>query len=323
MTNESICAMIQTEPEDRGDLLRILWGKVYRLLHKIAGDYYARNVYTCKIHGVELDDLKSICYEVYLKAVDAYKPDDGAPLVAYFGYTFKNAAAELLGIRTERGRREPLNHCISLDAPADPTDPDGATLGDLIADPDGVDPAAHTLDEMNREEEAAAVHAAVDKLPDMQRRVIALLFFEGKTLAEAGELLGVSAEGVRQHRQNALRTLRRSALLRGIYEDNRQYERQTARQHLQTRPDYAALHPQHRTAPKDQREQQRPAVSCEAGSSGKFLDELACLLGAYLPTAPADPDSLTLRAWAERERQRRQQQRQQQPAPASLKWWAA
>lgn len=308
MTNESICTMIQTEPEDRGDLLRILWGKVYRLLHKIAGDYYARNVYTCKIHGVELDDLKSICYEVYLKAVDAYKPDDGAPLVAYFGYTFKNAAAELLGIRTERGRREPLNHCISLDAPADPTDPDGATLGDLIADPDGVDPAAHTLDEMNRDEEAAAVHAAVDALPDMQRRVISLLFWDGLSLKAAGELLGVSAEMVRQYRRKALQSLRRSPMLREMYREAMRHEQAAAESLNQYRPDRAAiLRAVCCTAPR-----QAAPEPISSDMVSNYLNDTPGQVTSYLtellqkttePTEPARPE--TLREWAERERQRR------------------
>lgn len=216
MTIERMCTMIQAEPDDCRELLPILWEKVRRLLFKIAGDYYAQHVETCTRCGVEAGDLRGICYDVFLSAVDAYKPDGDASFTSYFNYTFKNQAAELLGIRTERGRREPLNNCDSLDRPIDAEDTDGATLGDFVGDPAAafVD---NLLEGLNREQEAAEVRAAVERLPEQLRQVIQWHFLEGQTLSGIGERLGVSLEWVRQLKNKGLKRLRCDRRLRLVY----------------------------------------------------------------------------------------------------------
>jgi len=303
MTNERICTMIQAEPDDCRELLPILWEKVRRLLFKIAGDYYAQHVETCTRCGVEAGDLRGICYEVFLSTVDAYKPDGGASFTSYFGFTFKNHAAELLGIRTERGRREPLNNCDSLDRPIDAEDADGATLGDFIADPSSSDLESDVLGAMNREQEAEAVRAAVDALPDVQRCVISLLFWDGLSLKAAGERLNITGEMVRQYRRKALQSLRRSPMLREMYREAMRHE-QAAESRNQYRPDRAAiLRAVCCTDPRQQRQAAPEPNSSDTVSN--YLNDTPGQVTSYLtkPNKPARPE--TLREWAERERQRR------------------
>ena len=65
---------------------------------------------------------------------------------------------------------------------------DGGALGDLIADESTPSPEG----ELERRAEREMVAQAVDALPDAERTVIALYYYEGLTLKEIGRVLGVS-----------------------------------------------------------------------------------------------------------------------------------
>ena len=91
----------------------------------------------------------------------------------------------------------------SLSAPAG--EDDSTTIGDYIGN-DGIEDAI--IDRINREDIKRDVHAAVDKLPDREREVITLRYFEGLTMEQVGELESRSMESVRQCQAKALRHLR-------------------------------------------------------------------------------------------------------------------
>ena len=318
MTIEKMAIMVQTEPSRGAELLPIIWEQVHRLLYKMAYDYYRRNAETCARCGVEADDLAAVCYEAMINAVHAYKADQDSPLLAYFKYQFKRAAADLLGIRTERGRREPLNHCTSLDRPADPADADGATLADFIPDAGSSDLEGDVLESLNAEQEAEAVNAALDLLPERQRLVLVYLYYENQTLTATAQRLGVSLEQVRTYRRKALDTLRTSPLLRGIYRAQVQHEHDAAASRRAYRPDYAAhgsaatgcgsgdgWRGVHAESSRRWHAEQEAALDLTPGSSDDLADDLADILGRYLHREPARPS--TLREWAELERERRRQ----------------
>ena len=94
-------------------------------------------------------------YEVFLSALDAYDPSADTLFTSYFSYPFKNMTAELLGYRTERGRREPLNNCDSLDRPISTDEGEDSTLGDFIQDP-AAGFEDDVIEGLNREQEAKA-----------------------------------------------------------------------------------------------------------------------------------------------------------------------
>jgi RNA polymerase sigma factor for flagellar operon FliA len=80
----------------------------------------------------------------------------------------------------------------------------GASMGELMPDPLGVGPeAAFQLEETRR-----VLSDAINRLPDRERLVITLYYFEGLTLAEIGDVLGVTESRVCQIHAKSVMSLR-------------------------------------------------------------------------------------------------------------------
>jgi len=83
--------------------------------------------------------------------------------------------------------------------------PDSASsLGDFIPDHAGVGPEAA----FHAEETRHILGDAINRLPDRERLVITLYYFEGLTLAEIGEVLGVTESRVCQIHAKSVLSLR-------------------------------------------------------------------------------------------------------------------
>lgn len=217
MTNEDLAKLIQ---EGNEELHPVLWQKVNKLLYAKAAAFYNSHTETCDRCGVELSDLRQECYAVYLEAVKAYKPELDTKFLSYVDYPFKNAVNSLLGLRTERGKHEPLNHAASLDKPIESFDGDSCTLMDTVQDEGSTD----FLEDIDRDSEAAFIRQIVAGMNEPYRTVIQEYFFQGKSLEEIGEPMGVSLERVRQIKYTALRTLRQNRQLRQIYEEQKHHD---------------------------------------------------------------------------------------------------
>lgn len=79
MTNEQLAKFIKEG--DSEDLKPVLWERVKKLLYAKATAEYNRRKNYCDKCGIELWDIKQACYEVYLKALEGYKPDKPALLI--------------------------------------------------------------------------------------------------------------------------------------------------------------------------------------------------------------------------------------------------
>lgn len=88
---------------------------------------------------------------------------------------------------------------ILLDA-----DGEGASLGERLADPSATDPLSATEEEERRER----LGAAIDGLPEQERLVVALIYYEGLIAREITELLNLSAARISQIHSRAILRLR-------------------------------------------------------------------------------------------------------------------
>lgn len=222
--NELAAAAQKATGKERRALLLDLWERVKGILYLKARRFWSTHRQSCTARGVELLDVESIAWEVFTDAVNAWTPDSGHNFTAFLDYPFKNRLAELLNIRTERGRREPLNHADSLNRPLDADDSDGASLLDVVGDP-GADFLPDLLDGLDAEQEAKAVREAVESLPDKLREVITRHYFDGQTLTEIAAAAGVSLTRIGQLRRDALRKLRQNKRLQIICADRIQCKR--------------------------------------------------------------------------------------------------
>jgi RNA polymerase sigma factor (sigma-70 family) len=116
--------------------------------------------------------------------------------------------AEEVGLTAQRVRevRDAMQELVSLDRPIGE---DGdATMGDLIADSAGIDPADTALEG----DAMSQIEAALGELDDRERIILVLRFGlhgeEPMTLEEIGEHFGLTRERIRQMQNRALAKLR-------------------------------------------------------------------------------------------------------------------
>ncbi|HEY5553140.1 MAG TPA: FliA/WhiG family RNA polymerase sigma factor [Opitutaceae bacterium] len=93
---------------------------------------------------------------------------------------------------------------ISLDASQDREDSEGLSLHDAIPD-ESIDAAS---EDVERSERHALLAERIKKLPEKQRKVIALYYHEGLRFAEIAEAFGVSESRICQIHGQAVKTLR-------------------------------------------------------------------------------------------------------------------
>ena len=83
-------------------------------------------------------------------------------------------------------------------------DSDSSSVGDVLPDPRGLSPeAAFQVEETKR-----VVADSINRLPDRERLVVTLYYYEGLTLNEIGEVLGVTESRVCQIHTKAVMSLR-------------------------------------------------------------------------------------------------------------------
>lgn len=77
-------------------------------------------------------------------------------------------------------------------------------VGDMVADPGGISPEAA----FQQEETRRGLVDAINRLPDRDRLVVTLYYYEGMTLSEIGEVLGVTESRVCQIHAKTMMSLR-------------------------------------------------------------------------------------------------------------------
>ena len=93
---------------------------------------------------------------------------------------------------------------VALDELLDPGERGSASMSDLIADRKAVDPGGNYEDQENR----WFLADAINRLPDRERLVITLYYYEGMTLAEIGDVLGVTESRICQIHTKSVMSLR-------------------------------------------------------------------------------------------------------------------
>lgn len=212
MSNEELVAEIQAGSVE---LMGQLWNQVEGLIK-----WKAKRIMTvlegCPERGVEFEDLCQSGYLAMVAAVDTYDPAAGGAFSTWLMYHLKNAFADAIGYRTQKGRQEPLNNYLSLDTPLT-DDADSDDLMDVVADPAGLQWQVALEESVWQTELQEAVGAALSTVPEQYREILRLRYWEDMTLENIGKRLGLSKERVRQTVNQAIRRLRRSRKVSQLY----------------------------------------------------------------------------------------------------------
>lgn len=209
MTNEELAVMIKA-----GDTSYIpqLWDGLCGLLKMMANKYLALHSEACASAGVELDDLIQESYFAMLDAVKTWTPESGNKLASYLSYPLQNRLNALAGLRTQRGRKDPMKYCRRFEEPIGGED--DVTLADTLADNE----AEQTLYDIEEREYNRALHedleAVLATLEPVKSTALRDEHYKGLTLKQAADKHDVFPETIRQRRMSGLRQLRRPEALK-------------------------------------------------------------------------------------------------------------
>jgi len=180
----------------------------YDLDREIKFETYA----VARIRGAIIDELRSLDWvprSVRAKARDVEKAH--SQLENKLGRApNEEEMADKLGVSVDDFRTTLLeianSSVLALDDLWTVSDPDGGqvSLLDTIRDPNAIDPE-EAIDTVELKDRLAD---AIESLPDRERLVIALYYYENLTLREIGEVLGVTESRVSQLHTKAVLALR-------------------------------------------------------------------------------------------------------------------
>lgn len=220
MSNEELVAAIQAGATER---MGELWEQVKRFVVM-----KARRIPLEGRSDVELNDLIQSGYLALVNAVADYDPDGEYAFLTHLGYCLKTEFAKATHFRTARQKRETLTGTVSMQATIGNTE--DLSLEDTIADSDDGPTRIHSTPEpgipsvenrIYRQQLHEALEAALAALPEQSAEVLRLRYYQGLTLADAGEIRGTTAERIRQMENKAIRQLRKPSIachLRPFYD---------------------------------------------------------------------------------------------------------
>ena len=93
---------------------------------------------------------------------------------------------------------------VALDELLNPTERESGSMTEVIADKDAVDPSGS----FEKEETRYMLADSINRLPDRERLVLTLYYYEGLTLAEIGGVLNVTESRICQIHTKAVMSLR-------------------------------------------------------------------------------------------------------------------
>lgn len=201
MSIEELVAAIQAGDQS---LMEELWHSVVNLVKWKAKRTMTSLELLCNSRRIEFEDLVQSGYFALVAALETYKPECGV-FSSWLMYYLQTAFADTAGYRTKQGRIE--NKADSLDRPLG-NDEYSQPMGDFIPDHTAA-AAIESIEEQEYQEQLhEALVAALESIPEKYSQVIQLRYLQSKSLSEAGAVIGVSSERVRQMEIKGLKILR-------------------------------------------------------------------------------------------------------------------
>ena len=197
MTNEELARRIQ---QGKRDLLLQLWEQVQRYAHDRAYKWFRA---TNGRGGQTVQDLEQEAFLALLEALEGWSEEAG-PFLPWYSLRLKAAFTAATAQRTQRDRKDPLQDCLSLDAPLTDREGDPFTLEDTILDQRAED----DLEAVEEREKQAAIWRVINSLQTEQRQVILLRYYHDMTREQTAQRLHLTRTRAATIEAKALRLLR-------------------------------------------------------------------------------------------------------------------
>lgn len=205
MTNEDIVREIQA---GQTELYEQLWEQTRAFIRMMA---LRRYVHVQDVSGIDIDDLLQSGFLALVEAVKGYDADAGGGFLKYLELHLRSEFNKACGCRSKRAARDPIHRALSLDAPVDADDPDGATFGDLQPCQDDYIAAAD--DSIYREQLRAAIERLLTRLSLKAADVIRSTLIYGEPVEKVAQRWNTTPRKIIGSRTTyliQLRTLARS-----------------------------------------------------------------------------------------------------------------
>ena len=201
MSIDELVAAVQAGDQS---LMEELWGAVVNLVKWKAKRVMTSLELLSDSKRVEFEDLVQSGYFALVAALETYKPECGS-FSAWLMYYLQSAFADTAGYKTKQGREQ--NRADSLDRPLI-NDENSSPMGEFIPDHTAA-AALESIEERAYQEQLhEALEAALAAIPAKYSQVLQLRYLQSKSLSEAGAVIGVSSERVRQMETKGLKILR-------------------------------------------------------------------------------------------------------------------
>lgn len=196
-----------------------LWEINKGLLRSMFWKWYPSHREQADAHGLTADDFEQEGYFAVQYAAQTYDPAQGS----FATWLWQAMQRQIRQALTNGHRRniigpdgkifttsaDPLNHCTSLDLPVG-EDEDGTTLGMMQPDPTADADLLDAEERIYSEELHAALEEALNKLTELEARVIREHFYEQKSVREIAEGAGMEQSQARRAEASGLTKLRRN-----------------------------------------------------------------------------------------------------------------
>jgi RNA polymerase sigma factor FliA len=190
--------------DDRNDAILRCYPMVQRIAHRAASAYGLPQ-------GVDTEDLVSSGVLGLAEAWDRFDPSRGVAFEAFAIPRVKGSIVDAIRAadwvprkvrQRARGTGEPLVVTVSLDEHG-VSDSGDRSVGERIADESAELPGSDVLEAEGRRE----LMLAMNRLPERERMIVTLHYFQGMQLAEIAKALGVTESRASQLHTRALRLL--------------------------------------------------------------------------------------------------------------------
>lgn len=201
MEASKIAAAVQAGQADRLEL----WEAVRRFAHDRAYRW-------CRAMdgraGMVLEDYIQVAFLALLDALEGWDPAAGA-FLTWYSLKLKGAFTEAVGMRTQRDKRDPIHHALSLDAPfMDSESGESLTFADILEDPAASEEIAGIAERDFQDQRRMAVRRAIDSLQEQQRQAVVLRYCYGLSLDQTAARMGTTRATAMTAEQKGLRLLR-------------------------------------------------------------------------------------------------------------------
>ena len=210
MSIEELVAAVQAGNQS---LMDELWSAVVNLVKWKAKRIMTTLELLSESRRVEFDDLVQSGYFALVTALETYKPECGA-FSTWLMYYLQTTFADTAGYKTKHGRIE--NKADSLDRPLT-NEEDSLPMGDFVIDHTAAAAIEGIEEREYNKQLREALETALEAIPEKCSQVIWLRYMKNRSLAEAGDVIGVSCERVRQLENKGIKLLRESEHACNLY----------------------------------------------------------------------------------------------------------